>query len=247
MTDAGEWLDVHREVKTQCQIARQLLKKREVVQTAQEQHGISAEAKAALVRAATGIARLEDSLAALGRRKKDDKDDDDDDGGWGGSGGKLGEGEVRRRRDMIGAAKMEVEALEASLRALVVKQNGSMLNGASGAAAATTSDKEALWNGTGAANNAHRSGRVLGGPAKETERTRELDNRGVLQLQKQVMAEQEQDVLEIGKAVSRMKEMGILINEELVVQNQMLDLMDQDVDRVEGKINVAKKKINKIS
>lgn len=241
ITDPAQWLDLHRDVKTQIHTARQLLKKREGAQTAQEQHAVTADAKAALVRAATGIARLEDSLSALARRK-----DEEDDGGWGAS-AKLGEGEVRRRKDLIGASKMEIESLESSLRSLVVKQTGSMLNGSTAGAAATANDKEALWRGTAAANGGRPSGRVLGGPAKETDRTRELDNQGVLQLQKQVMADQEQDVLEIGKAVSRMKEMGIMINEELVVQNQMLDLMDQDVDRVEGKIGVAKKRIDKIN
>jgi len=43
-----------------------------------------------------------------------------------------------------------------------------------------------------------------------------------------------------------MKEMGIQINEELVVQNSMLGLLEQDVDRVGGKIDVARKKIGKI-
>lgn len=242
IVDSGEWLDVHREVRNQIHSARQLLKKREGAQTAQEQHAGSADAKAALVRAAAGIARLEDSLAALGRRRRDD----DDDGGWGGA-GSLGEGEIRRRKDLLGASRKEVESLEASLKSLVVKHAGSMLNGSSGGAAATDNDKEMLWKGTGAANGGqHRSGRVLGGPAKETDKTRELDNQGVLQLQKQFMADQEQDVLEIGKAVSRMKEMGIMINEELVVQNELIGLLDQDVDRVDGKIAVAKKRIDKI-
>ena len=240
--DAQEWLDIHREVKTQLHNARQSLKKREGAQTAQEQYAVSADAKAALVRAAANIARLDDSLAALQRTK-----DDEDDGGWG-SGAKLGDGEIRRRKDLLGASKMEVESLDASLKSLVIKQAGSMLNASSAGAAATAGDKEALWKGTAAAKGgSQRSGRVLGAPLKETDRTREQDNHGVLQLQKHIMAEQEQDVLEIGKAVSRMKEMGIMINEELVVQNQMLDLMEQDVERVDGKIGVAKKKIAKIS
>lgn len=242
VTDPTQWLDLHRDVKTQIHNARQLLKKREGAQTAQEQHAVSADAKAALVKAAIGIAKLDDSLTALARRK-----DEEDDGGWGES-ARLGEGEIRRRKDLIGTSKKEVESLETSLRSLVVKNAGSMLNGSTAGAAATSNDKEALWRGTSAASGGmHRGGRVLGGPLKETDRTRELDNQGVLQLQKQVMQDQEQDVLEIGKAVSRMKEMGIMINEELVVQNQMLDLMDQDVDRVEGKIGVAKKRIGKIS
>ena len=146
---------------------------------------------------------------------------------------------------MLASARAETETLESTLKSLVVKPQGSMLSASTFAASASETDKRALWGDTPTAT-ARSSRRVLGGPAQETDRTRELDNQGVLQLQKQVMGEQEQDVLEIGKAVTRMKEMGIMINEELVVQNEMLSMMDQDVDRVQGKIDVAKKRIKKI-
>ncbi|KAG9993898.1 Phox-like protein, partial [Aureobasidium melanogenum] len=199
---------------------------------------ISANAKAALVRAATGLARLEDALTKTATKTKED-----DDGGWG-QASRLGEGEIRRRRDMLGLARAETESLESNLKSLVVKPQGSMLSASSAAAAASDSDKRALWGDAPAARS---SRRVLGGPAQETDKTRELDNSGVLQLQKRIMGEQEQDVLEIGKAVTRMKEMGIMINEELVVQNEMLNMLDTDVDRVQGKIDVAKKRINKIN
>jgi regulator of vacuolar morphogenesis len=90
------------------------------------------------------------------------------------------------------------------------------------------------------------SRRVLGAPAKETERTRELDNQGVLQLQQQIMKEQDTNVEDLAVVVRRMKEMGVAINEELIEQAQLLDVVDQDVDRVGGKIDVAKKRIKKI-
>ncbi|KAI5205690.1 Phox-like protein [Aureobasidium subglaciale] len=238
VVDPAAWLDLHRDVKGQLNDARQLLKKRDAAATAQEQHAISANAKAALVRAATGLARLDDALSKTQKKTKDD-----DDGGWGQS-SRLGEGEIRRRRDMIGLARAETESLESNLKSLVVKPQGSMLSATSAAAAASDSDKRALWGDAPAARS---SRRVLGGPAQETDRTRELDNQGVLQLQKQVMGEQEQDVLAIGQAVTRMKQMGIMINEELVIQNEMLTMMDQDVDRVQGKIDIAKKRIKKIN
>lgn len=241
IADPAAWLDLHRDVKNQLHNARQLLKKRDAASTAQEQHAISADAKAALVRAATGLARLDDALDKTRTKTKAD----DDDGGWGQQ-HRLGEGEIRRRRDMVGAARAETESLESALKSLVVKPQGSMLSATSAAAAASDTDKRALW-GDAPAVAARSSRRVLGGPAQETDRTRELDNQGVLQLQKRVMGEQEQDVLEIGRAVTRMKEMGIMINEELVVQNQMLDLLDQDTDRVQSKIDVAKKRIRKIN
>lgn len=220
--DPASWLAVHRDVKSEIHSARAALRRRETSGTVGEQHSAAAEAGAALVRAAAGIARCE---AALKTGHAD---------GWGE--GRIGDGEVRRRRDMLVASRKEVEALQAQMRAYA----SSNATERAGAAMPAQADKAALMGG------AKPKGRVLGGPAKETERTRELDNSGVLQLQKQVMAEQEEDVLELGKAVTRMKEMGIMINEELVVQNQMLGLVEQDVDRVQGKLDVGKKRIAKI-
>jgi regulator of vacuolar morphogenesis len=43
-----------------------------------------------------------------------------------------------------------------------------------------------------------------------------------------------------------MKEMGVAINTEIVEQNAMLGLLEEDVERVDGKIKIAKKRIAKI-
>jgi len=236
ITDPNQWLDVHRDLKSQIQSARQQLKQREAATTAQQQHSLAAEAKTSLIRAATSIAQLEDGLRSITSAGKGD------DAGWGGS-KKLGDGEIRRRKDLLGAAKKEVEGLEGLLRSMANK-NVSAGSGVQAGAVASTGDKEALWKGTSAAKP---SGRVLGGPLKETERTRELDNSGVLQLQQQVMQEQDEDVLSLGKTVSKLKDMGIMINEELEIQNEMLGLLENDADRHQGKLDVARKRITKIS
>ncbi|KAG8631105.1 hypothetical protein KVT40_000245 [Elsinoe batatas] len=236
--DANAWLALHRDIKSRVHEARLALRQREQASTTTEQHSAAADVKAALVKAATGIARCESALKTLS-----------DGESWGGG---LGDGEVRRRRDLLVSARKEVEGLETQLRGLAVKGLGP--GGEMGGAVASGADKKGLWEGTavaggaggaGAGKGGIKTGRVLGAH-KETERTRELDNKQVLQLQKDVMVEQEQDVLEIGKAVSRMKEMGILINEELVVQNQMLGMLEGDVDRVQSKLDVGKKRIAKI-
>jgi hypothetical protein len=148
---------------------------------------------------------------------------------WGGE--KLGDGEVRRRRDMLSAAKKEKDGLEGVLNTMAVK---SAVSGASSSAPSTSSaavtneQKAALFKGT---NGAAPSGRRVLGAPKETERTRELDNEGVLQLQKQIMQEQDEDLVDLTKVVRRMKEMGVQINEEIVEQNVMLGLLDEDVER----------------
>jgi regulator of vacuolar morphogenesis len=110
-------------------------------------------------------------------------------------------------------------------------------------AVASIKEKNALV-GSGAASKPKPGGRVLG---KETTETRELDNNGVLQLQKQKMADQDMDVEELRKIIQRQRELGVAINQELEVQNEMLKMVDEDVDRVQGKINIAKKRIGKIS
>ena len=234
--DPNEWLDAHRDLKSQIQSARQQLKQREAATTAQSQHSLSAEAKASLVRAAASIQQLDDGLKAISAVSKGDE------AGWGGS-KKIGDGEIRRRRDLLGAAKKEVEGLEGLLRSMATKNTNTSSAVKSGAAA-TASDKEGLWKGTSAAKP---SGRVLGGPLKETERTRELDNSGMVQLQTQIMQEQDEDVMSLGKTVARLKDMGIMVNEELTIQNEMLGMLEQDTDRVQGKIDVARRRINKIN
>ena len=40
--------------------------------------------------------------------------------------------------------------------------------------------------------------------------------------------------------------MGIMMEEELTIQNEMLGLVESDADRVQSKIDVARKRIQKI-
>jgi len=89
-----------------------------------------------------------------------------------------------------------------------------------------------------------KKGRVLN---KEMVQTRKLDNQSVLQLQKQMMQDQDMDVEELRKIVARQRELGVAINNELEVQNEMLKMVDDDVTRVQGKVDIVKKRIGKIS
>ena len=166
---------------------------------------------------------------------------------------KLGDGEMRRRRDLVSAAQKEREGLENLGNAMVAKN---ALDGA--IAHATKGDKDKLLLNGGAENTrdgrggggsrkpafAAAKGRVLG---KESDRTRALDNQGVLQLQQQLMREQDEDVDVLAAAVARQKQIGMEIQDELVLQKDLLGLLDEDVDRVQGKMDVARKRIGKIS
>ncbi len=226
ITDPVVWLDHHGDMKKQIHDARQNLMRRDQASTAQAQHEASVQAKKCLVRAGTMIQTLETGLQNLTS------------GSSTRGGSSLGEGELRRRRDLLSSAKREKEGLENLLSAMAAKS-------AVDATIANAGDKTALLN-TPTTNPHSRpaSGRVLG---KESDKTRALDNQGVLQLQKQMMKDQDEDVTVLAQAVARQKELGIQIYEELEVQKDMLKLLEEDTDRHQGKMDVARKRIGKIS
>ena len=203
--------------------ARLALTRRDQATAAQAQHENGAAAKKCLVKAGTTMAALDKGLQNLG-------------GGDSYSGGKLGEGEMARRRDMVKNARREREGLENLLNAMVAKSKVDET-----VANAQEKDKAKLFGGGGGPKP---SARVLG---RETDRTRVLDNRGVVSLQQQMMQEQDEDVMALAKAVARQKELGLAIHQELAEQQELLDALDEDVDRVQAKLQVAGNRIKKIS
>jgi regulator of vacuolar morphogenesis len=227
--DPQVWLDLHRELKGRLHDARLFLGRRDGATTAQGQHEAGANAKRCLVKASGLLGNLEEGLKAMTEGGKRGVDS-------------LGAGELRRRRDLLASAKVERDGLEKLAVSLAAKSLGGE-SSSGGGAVATQRDKSTLF-GPGVSRP---SGRVLGAPVPETERTKELDNEGVLQLQKQLMEDQDMDVEELAKIVRRQKEMGLAIHSELEVHNEMLGRLDEDADRVKRKIDIAKKRVAKIS
>lgn len=226
VADPGAWLDVHREVKQCLHEARQSLSKRD---GAADSGNFSAAAEAAaaakrvLVKASGLVNNLSDGL----RRMQES--------------GRLGDGEIRRRRDLVSAAKMERDGLD-KLASSMPGAPAATSRGGMGQVQASSSNRSNLLGG-------HRpapTGRVLGAPLPETDRTRELDNQGVLLLQKREMESQDQAIDQLAAIIRRQKEMGIQINEEVERQTELLDSLDEDVDRVEGKVRIANRRIKKM-
>jgi regulator of vacuolar morphogenesis len=222
------WLDLHREMKGQLQDARMFLGRRDGATTAHAQYEAGAKAKSCLVKAGGLLMNLDEGLKIMSEEEKR------------GGQGKIGQGELRRRKDLLGSARVERDGLEKLAVSLAVKSQGA---GNGGSGAATPQDKNALFG----AGVSRPGGRVLGAPVPETDKTRELDNEGVVQLQRQLMREQDMDVEELAKIIRRQKEMGLAIHGELEEHNALLRRLDEDTDRVQGKVGVAKKRIGKIS
>lgn len=217
--DPTLWLDYYRDMKSYLHDARLQLSRRDQETTPQKQHESSAAAKSSLVRATSMITTLEEGLRNISGRSSSSAEP---------SASNLGEGELRRRKDLLINARKEKDGLEDLLQAMATKSRLDQT-------VASIEDKDALLKVGGASNAGGgarrapgRSGRVLG---KETERTRELDNTGVLQLQQQTMKDQDANVDELMKIIIRQRELGTAINEELLVQNELLKLADEDTDR----------------
>ena len=225
-SDPITWLEFHRELKSVLNEARLNVTARDGAEDIGTSHEKAAEAKKAMVRAGTLISSMDRGLTS-GQRD------------WGA--GKLGEGEIRRRRDLVAAARKEKDGLEKLLATIAKKKEVDKLveDKQTLIQDRRAIDSDAPGNGRGV-----KKGRVLG---RETSKTRELDNHGVLQLQQQIMQEQDEDVDVLAATVRRQKELAVQINEELEVQTEMLGIMDEDAARLDGKIRVAKKRVDKIN
>ncbi|KUI65168.1 hypothetical protein VM1G_00052 [Cytospora mali] len=241
--DPTTWTDLHREMKGQLHEARLQLARRDAASDtggfASGGSGMKqgstvaveagAAAKRALVRAGSLLIALERGLKVMGEMRK------------------LGEGELRRRRDLLAAARLERDGLEKLSASLASARSGSGAGMSPREGAPNSGDKAALLARAGeSSSRARTGGRVLGAPLPETERTRELGNTGVLQLQRTQMREQDEDVEELAKIIRRQREMGLAIKNEVDVQNEMLDQMDKDADRLGAKMQVANKKARKL-
>ena len=227
-SDPALWLDLHRRLKRLLREARSLIAPKPQAEALTMNHETSVAAKSVLARAETLLDNLDRGLAS----SQDE---------WGKE--PLGEGELRRRRDLVAAGRKEKGDLENLILKMAQKRevdqvlegNRELLGPATKSSAVAKPHSAAKPLG---------KGRVIG---RESSKTRELDNEGVLQLQKQTLQDQEEDVEIIAQAVRRQRELAIKINEELAVQNEMLSILDEDATRLDAEISVAKKKIAGIS
>ncbi|KAK6344559.1 hypothetical protein TWF696_008191 [Orbilia brochopaga] len=227
LADPVLWLDAHREMKTFLQDARSEISRRDQSLSVADQHDASAAAKKALVKVSGLLESLEKGLASATKTP---------------SNMGLGDGEIRRRRDLLVSGFKERDALEVLVNSLSAKKiQGDASNRVSPSTTASAS------NFTLGNARARTAGRVLGAPIPETDRTRQLDNSGVLQLQQQIMKSQDEDLEALLKTVGRQKQMGIEIGQELDEQNKFLDGLEADVERVTDKVRVVKKRLQNIS
>ncbi|KAK4685564.1 regulator of vacuolar morphogenesis, partial [Tremellales sp. Uapishka_1] len=157
----------------------------------------------------------------------------------------LGDGEKRRREELVEGIKNERDNLSRMAEAGVRSSASSSVKpGPPGAAGSGT-----MPGGSSSLFNAP-TGRVFGSSTpsrpQETNETRPLDDRGLLQLQQTQMTNQDDQLGVLSKLLRNQRKMGEEIAQEIGEQNEMLDDVERNVDRVGGKMGRAKRDMNKL-
>lgn len=80
---------------------------------------------------------------------------------------------------------------------------------------------------------------------QETTLTRPLDADGLVQLQKTQMDSQDAQLTQLSTVLQRQMRIGQEIGREVAEQNELLDSIDGEVDRVGGKLGRAKRQMNR--
>ncbi|KAF5311826.1 hypothetical protein D9619_003205 [Psilocybe cf. subviscida] len=160
----------------------------------------------------------------------------------------MSEGELQRRTDMVARLQDDCEKL-GKVVAIARQQGIRQGSGSTGAASATVTTaamegkREALLGGT--ADKPAR--RVFGAPPQETEATRPLDNVGLLGMQQTQIQQQDNQLSQLTTILQRQRHLGEAISSEIAQQIDMLDDLNNEVDRVGGKLQSAGRQLNKVS
>jgi regulator of vacuolar morphogenesis len=142
----------------------------------------------------------------------------------------LSAGELQRRKDLL-----------LNIRSQLNEMDRSSQQSSSNVQEKSRARSELLGTSPGGGRTTRKFG-----VAMETEQTRVLDSQGLLQLQQQQLQTQDNMLDSLVDVVKRQKEIGLTISNELEIHNQLLNQVNDQVDRVETNMNSGEKKMRKI-
>jgi regulator of vacuolar morphogenesis len=226
----ASWIEEHNDVQALAREVKASLNKRDSLWDV----GDTRASSSANIQAKRHLADLVDRVGNLARGLQSLSD------------AGLSQGELQRRTDMVTRLQDECEQLG---RIVAIARNPNRQPRAPTSADSMMSNQDArssLLSGPLSRPIA----RVFGAPQQvpeETAETRPLDDRGLIQLQKQKMADQDSQLDNLSAILQRQMHIGVAISTEIEEQNKILDEMNDDVDRVTGKIKKARKVMATIS
>ncbi|GAX76115.1 hypothetical protein CEUSTIGMA_g3558.t1 [Chlamydomonas eustigma] len=136
----------------------------------------------------------------------------------------LSESEKNRRRDSLYDLRSRREQMQYAMK----RSNGQP-------------ERDALFKGMQPGSSSK-----AGHQTKETETTAELDSRGLLNLQQQIMKNQDMELEHMEKAIGSTKHIAVAIGEEVDLQTRLLDDLQDDVDVTNMRMRAATSRIKQI-
>ena len=231
---SSSWLDEHTDVQTRIRDIRADINKRDALSDQGDvtgAHQANVQAKKKLAATLSRVGALEEGVQDLAVAG-------------------MIEGELQRRRDMVGRLRDDCEKLAKMVTVARMTSRG--IGSAAERNPATESDRATLFDQPRSSGGGFQRpvARVFGGGGsgkpKETDETRPLDNQGLVQLQQTQMDRQDAQLSQLSATLQRQKHLGLAIGEEISLQNEMLDGLTDEVDRVGGKLTKAKKQMNRL-
>ncbi|EJD04043.1 syntaxin [Fomitiporia mediterranea MF3/22] len=228
---SSSWIDEYMDLKSRVQDIRTDVNKRDALADRGDvvtAHSVNVQAKKKLAGVLNRLGNLTRGLEALAAAG-------------------LSEGEIQRRTPLAARLQDDCEKLSTMM---IASRSGSRAFASSVPAnqnPASEADRSDLLGPAQASTN-RPFARVFGAtePPQETEQTRPLDDHGVLQLQQTKMEEQDSQLSQLTTILARQHQLGLAINQEISEQNEMLDDLTGEVDRVGGKLKDTRKKLDRV-
>ncbi|GAB2269328.1 Syntaxin-51 [Dionaea muscipula] len=80
-------------------------------------------------------------------------------------------------------------------------------------------------------------------PVDAVSRTSDLDNQGIVGLQRQVMREQDEGLEKLEETVTSTKHIALAVNEELNLQTRLIDTLDYQVEATGSRLQCIQKNL----
>lgn len=148
-------------------------------------------------------------------------------------------GTVRRK---LSGLKAKLERLEGLLRGHNVTDSEAARRHDMVTRLRTRCDQMGSLLNRPAERNSLLAGLAAGAPAVETEQTAELDNRGLILMQRELMRDQDDQLEDLSTLVSSTKHISLAIGEEVGLQNRLLEDLEHDMETSEWRIKTATKR-----
>ena len=225
---SSSWLDEHMDIQARIRDIRADVNKRDAFHDrgdVSSAHATNVQSKKKLASVLTRVGTLASALQSLAIKG-------------------LSEGEIQRRSDMV--AKLQDDCEKLGKMMITARLSSRTVGSATigGQRPASESSQATLFStGQRAAT------RVFGSAAvtpQETERTRPLDDQGLLLLQQEQVRQQDSQLSELSAILLRQKQLGLAIGQEISEHIEMLDDLSDNVDRVGGKLSAAKRQLNRL-